>query len=316
MAESIVEIRDLVKTFGGVRAVDGLDLEVSAGDVFGLLGPNGAGKTTTLRILAGLLRPTRGSARIFGRDPWCDHAEAASRCGFLIEGPGLHPNLSGRMNLDLFARLKGLPRADRKRAVERALDFAALGPAADRPARTYSTGMKQKTAIALAMLGNPDLVVLDEPTAGLDPASVVRLRDAVSAIRAERSTTVLLSSHHLAEMETLCTRVAIIGGGRRLASGAPDEFLPRDRVRYTLHVGDPAGARKVIDTSKKAEWIEGTAHAVEVSVAPVDAGSMVRALVEEGVEVSLVKPARSALEEAYMRLVPAPEPAKSTEPRP
>jgi len=211
----------LVKHYGKVRALDGVDLQVPEGTVLGLLGPNGAGKTTTLRILMGLIHQDAGTITIFGR-PVRPGAPCLSRLGSFVEGPGFLPHLSGRANLDLYWRATGRPAEDSHLA--EVLVIAGLGAAIDRPVRAYSRGMSQRLAIAQAMLGLPDLLVLDEPMNGLDPPQIREMRDVLIQYAAA-GRTVVLSSHMLAEVEQTCTHVVVMGLGGRLAAGPVAEII-------------------------------------------------------------------------------------------
>ena len=213
-AEPVVYVHDLVKTFGQVRALGGLDLTVAAGEVHGFLGPNGAGKSTTLRILLGLVRATAGTARLFGLDPW-DHASVLHRRLAYVPGDvSLWPNLTGGETLDLLLRMRGVDPAGSSKAelVERFhLDLTTK-------ARAYSRGNRQKVALVAALAADTDLLVLDEPTSGLDPLMEEVFRECINE-RQARGTTVLLSSHILSEVERLADRVTIIRDGRTVESG-------------------------------------------------------------------------------------------------
>src|SRR2546430_1579710 len=213
MQSNIVETRGLTKRYGnGVLAVDRLDLQVRHGEVYGFLGPNGAGKTTTLRMLVGLIRPTSGSAMVAGAPPGAP--AGLGRIGSLVESPGFYPYLSGRDNLRYIARMCGRPdsRADT------ALDEVGLLDKAHHKFATYSMGMKQRLGVAAALLKEPELLVLDEPSNGLDPEGMVEMRAMIRGL-AQRERSVLLSSHLLNEVEHICERVGVIRHGRLIAEG-------------------------------------------------------------------------------------------------
>ena len=227
-----VAVEGLVKEYAdGYRAVDGVSFRVERGQVVGLLGPNGAGKTTALRVLMGLIQPTAGSVRVFGElvEPG---APVLARVGAFIEGPGLLPHLSGRDNLRLFWAATGRPEADAD--FDTALEIAGLGASVERRVKTYSHGMQQRLAIAQAMLGLPELLVLDEPTNGLDPPQIAEMREVLQRYAAT-GRTVVVSSHLLAEVEQTCTHVVVMHRGRLVAAGSVAEIAGRR--------GHPAGRR-------------------------------------------------------------------------
>jgi ABC-2 type transport system ATP-binding protein len=205
----------------GEKAVDDLSFRVDKGQVLGLLGPNGAGKTTTMRMLMGLILPDEGEIRIFGH-PVVPGAPVLSRLGSFVEGPGFLPHLSGRANLELYWQATGRPAEDAH--LEEALEIAGLGAALERAVRTYSQGMRQRLAIAQAMLGLPDLLVLDEPTNGLDPPQIAEMRKVLKAY-AQRGRTVIVSSHLLGEVEQTCSHVVVMHRGRLVSEGPVDGLL-------------------------------------------------------------------------------------------
>ena len=219
----MIDVHDLVKTFGHVRALDGLALRVEPGEVHGFLGPNGAGKSTTIRVLLGLMRATSGSARLFGQDPWRDASDLHRRLAYVPGDVSLWPNLSGGETVDLLLRMRGVdPAASRKAAmVERfQLDLTKKG-------RAYSKGNRQKVALVAAFAADVDLLILDEPTSGLDPLMEQVFKDCLAEHKA-RGATVLLSSHILSEVERLADRVTIIKDGRTLQTGTLTELRARD----------------------------------------------------------------------------------------
>jgi ABC-2 type transport system ATP-binding protein len=207
-----IETEGLTRVLGGRRVVDGLELQVPAGSVFGFLGQNGAGKTTTIRMLLGLLRPTCGRVRLFGRDLADDRVRAVSRVGSMVESPALYERLTGRENLDLTRRLLGAPRTE----IDRVLEIVDLRPAADRLAGGYSLGMRQRLGLARALLGAPRLLVLDEPSNGLDPDGMLAMRRLLSALPGRSGATVFVSSHLLGEVEQIATHVGLMHQGRLL----------------------------------------------------------------------------------------------------
>jgi ABC-2 type transport system ATP-binding protein len=206
---------------GGVVAVDGLDLVVEPGQVVGLAGPNGAGKSVTLKILLGLVRPTSGRVELFG-EPVRPGADVLGRVGALVDGPGFVPHLSGLQNLRLAWRVTR--RDESSAGLDRAVALAGLREAIDRPYRTYSHGMRYRLALAQALLGSPDLLLLDEPTTGLDPAHVLEVRHAIGEC-ARHGATIVISSHVLTEVEEVCTHAAIMRAGRLVASGEVSELI-------------------------------------------------------------------------------------------
>jgi ABC-2 type transport system ATP-binding protein len=233
--EPVIEIEGLVKTFGEVRALDGLDLSVARGDVHGFLGPNGAGKSTTIRALLGLLRVDAGQARMLGGDPWADAVALHRRLAYVPGDVELWPNLTGGEAIDLFARLRG--GFDQHRRDELCERFG-LDPT--RKGRTYSKGNRQKVALISALASDVELLLLDEPTAGLDPLMEAVFQDCIREAKGEGHT-VLLSSHILAQVEVLADRVSIIRQGRTVESGTLRELRHLTRTTVTVDLAEPAG---------------------------------------------------------------------------
>lgn len=289
----VIETSALTKSYGDVVAVNELTLRVPRGGVFGFLGPNGSGKTTTMGMLLGLVHPTSGEARIFG-DP-ARHPATLRRVGAMVETPTFYPYLSGRENLRYFQGIGGRgARAD----IERLLTLVDLGKRADSKFATYSLGMKQRLGVACALLGDPELVFLDEPTNGLDPAGVVEVRELIRQL-GTGGRTVVLSSHLLAETELVCDNVAVLSRGRLIAQGTISELLRQQdslRVRTTNDVG----AQEVL---RALPWVEGVVPRDEglILTAPQDrAWEAVRALADRQIYVSELVPLHRTLEDFFM----------------
>jgi ABC-2 type transport system ATP-binding protein len=240
-----VEVRGLVKRYGALTAVDDVDLTVEQGDVFGYLGPNGAGKTTSLRMMLGLIRPTEGSVRLFGRDPQLSVAALEGVAGF-VEAPRFYPYLGGRTNLELLAALDGDGAPGR---IDEVLDVVELRDRAGDKVGGYSHGMRQRLGLAAALLRRPRLLLLDEPATGLDPAGMRDMRRLIRRL-ADGGMTVVLSSHLLAEVEEVCNRVAIVRRGRVVYEGSLDELRRAAGAAYRLRTTDDERARALCDAQE------------------------------------------------------------------
>ena len=219
-----IETRDLVRTFGGTRAVDGVDLAVSSGEIYGFLGPNGAGKSTTVRMLCTLLKPTSGRARVAGHDVVDSAGEVRIRIGVAMQDAALDERQTGREILDLQARLYGLSASHRRAAIARSVDLASIGDAMDARVATYSGGMKRRLDLAASLIHGPEVIFLDEPTTGLDPVSRTQVWEEVRRLNGELGVTVFLTTQYLEEADVLADRVAIIAGGRIVEEGAPADL--------------------------------------------------------------------------------------------
>jgi len=245
-ADLAIETHALSKTFGRQTAVDEVALAVPRGSVFGFLGPNGSGKTTTIRMLLGLASATEGEIRVLGREIPDASAEVLPRVGALVEGPAFYPFLSGRENLRRFDTAnRHAPSATRSARVDAALDRVGLGHAARKAAHAYSLGMKQRLGLANALLTPRDLLILDEPTNGLDPQGTREVRSLIRSL-ADEGTTVFLSSHLLAEVEQVCTHVAVMSTGRLVAQGSLDELRAQGTERVAVRTPDPDDARRIL----------------------------------------------------------------------
>jgi len=243
MTKMVIRTSALTRDFKAVRAVDGLTFQVPSGIVFGFLGPNGSGKTTTIRMLLGIVEPTSGTARVLDFDTATQADEIRLRCGALLEHAGLYEKLSSEDNLELHGRICRMPEGERRTRIKELLGAFGLWDRRKDSAGTWSRGMMQKLAIARAMLHRPELVFLDEPTAGLDPVAAVELREQITGLALHEGVTVFLTTHNLAEAEKLCSRVAVIRQGRLLAEGRPDELRAQRKVVVSLSLQGHSIAR-------------------------------------------------------------------------
>ncbi len=291
---TLIETRDLTKRYGSrVVAVDRVSLTVRRGEVYGFLGPNGAGKTTSMRMLLGLIHPTSGMASVLGRSP--GHPESLVRIGALVESPAFYPYLSGMDNLRVVARYAGVS----KRRIEEVLRLVDLTNRARDKFATYSLGMKQRLGVAAALLKDPELLILDEPTNGLDPAGMADMRDLIRRL-GSGDRTVLLSSHLLGEVEQICDRVGIISGGRLIAESTVEEL----RGKGALLVGaKPLGhARARAEQLLGMERVEVLDGTLRLDVDPTTAGQINRELVGAGFEVTELRPVERTLEEVFLEM--------------
>ncbi|MEV0336673.1 ABC transporter ATP-binding protein [Nocardia sp. NPDC050717] len=295
MNDSLVVTDGLTKRYGEHLAVDAVSMRVAAGEIYGFLGPNGAGKTTTLRMLAGLIRPTSGTATVRGRTP--GDPAVLRRIGVLIEGPGFYPYLSGRDNLRVLARYRGHDGA----AVEAALARVGLADRADDRFRTYSLGMKQRLGVGAALLGHPDLLILDEPTNGLDPAGLAEMRTLIVDLAADGHT-VLLSSHQLAEVQEICHRVGVISGGRLLAESTVAELRGTASLLVRAEPVSVAAAAigAVVDAPVRPA---GAGLRVETTAAAAPA--VARAVLAAGADLLELRVDEKSLEEVFFEMTAA-----------
>jgi ABC-type multidrug transport system ATPase subunit len=290
----VIETRELGKRYDGrVVAVDRLSLRVRRGEVYSFLGPNGAGKTTTLRMLLGLVRPTSGSALVLGAAP--GSPESLARVGALIESPTFYPFLSGRDNLSVLARYSRAPET----RIEAVLGEVDLSVRADDRFGTYSLGMKQRLGIAGALLKDPELLILDEPTNGMDPAGMAEMRGFIRNLGRGRRT-VLLSSHLMTEVEQISDRVGVISKGELVREGTVDEL--RGRESLWVRAEPLEQAERVLGTVRGVEQVARLDGGLRVAVEPAAAPTINRALVEAGIAVAELRPERDSLEKIFLEL--------------
>jgi ABC-2 type transport system ATP-binding protein len=301
-----VEARGLVKRYGDVTAVDGVDLTVEPGDVYGYLGPNGAGKTTVLRMLLGLIRPTAGEVRLFGSDPLLDGARALDGVAGFVEAPRFYPYLTGQKNLELLAALDG---GDAAARIPEVLDLVELTARRRHRVGGYSHGMRQRLGVAAALLRDPRLLLLDEPATGLDPAGMRDLRALVARLSLA-GTTVLLSSHLLAEVEELCNRVAIVRTGRIVFEGALADLKRTAGAGWRLRSTDDARALEVCRAQRGISAVHAEPLELRFEATEEAAAQLSVALVEAGVAIRTLAPHAATLEDLFFRLTEdAPQPA-------
>lgn len=296
MNDYAIETDGLTRYFGDLTAVDGLDLRVPGGAIYGFLGPNGAGKTTTIRMLLGLIKPNAGLIELFGTPLQGNHRQCLTRVGALVESPSLYPHLTGRQNLELTRRLVGAEPA----RIDEVLSIVRLADASDRRAKTYSTGMKQRLGLALALLNDPQLLILDEPTNGLDPAGIREIRELITELAEAHGITVFLSSHLLAEVEQIATHIGILQLGHLRFQGTLDDLHAQMENQVVLGVDQPQRAERVL---KSAGWNvhrNGNGH-VWAAVNGVSDAAMVNAqLVRDGINVYHLNIEQPTLEDIFL----------------
>jgi ABC-2 type transport system ATP-binding protein len=293
MNDLVVQTDGLTKRYGERLAVDSVSMTVRRGEVYGFLGPNGAGKTTTLRMMLGLIRPSAGTVSVLGRP--AGRPDVIARVGALVEGPGFFPYLSGRDNLRTMARYRDLG----DHAVDAALERVDLTDRAGDRFKAYSLGMKQRLGVASALLGDPELIVLDEPTNGLDPAGMADMRALVVSL-ARGGQTVLLSSHLLTEVQEICDRVGVINGGRLLREARVDELRGEATLRVRATPEDAAIAVAMRVAGENA--VSRTPLGLELELTAEAAPALVRDLVAAGVDVHEVSPTERSLEEVFFEM--------------
>jgi ABC-2 type transport system ATP-binding protein len=297
--ETAIVTTDLTKRYGQILAVDHLNITVERGEIFGFLGPNGAGKTTTMRMLLGLVRPTSGLARMLGMDIATQLPAILARTGAIIENPTFYPYLSGRDNLRAMARLSGVPES----RIPAMLDLVDLTSDANRSFKQYSLGMKQRLAVAAALLGNPDLLILDEPANGLDPAGIVEMRALMRRLKGEGHT-VLISSHVLHEIEQICDRIVILNHGRVVVQGRVDQLLGGPGLEVRVEpLPDAARVLSALDWVHRVEQQDGC---LVVDVPPERARDITRALADAGMYLSELRPREQSLEQYFLDVTGEP----------
>jgi ABC-type multidrug transport system ATPase subunit len=293
--EVVLEVHELRKVFGPVRAVDGISFSVASGQIYGFLGPNGSGKTTTIGMILGLLHPTSGTLRLFGEFITPDHATQLGRVGAMIGAPMLLPYLTARQNLKLLVRLHPGTRSTR---INEVLDLVGLLGDADRRTGQFSTGMKQRLGLAMSLLHEPELLILDEPTNGMDPTGMYEIRNLLSEL-SKQGVTVFISSHLLHEIEQICDRVAVLKQGRMIAEGRVADLLGGNTT-VKLRVPSPHQAAQLLRQFSGCSGIHSNGTYVSVSGLPSE--QILAYLVSNGIIPTEVRTGQLDLEQIYLQL--------------
>ena len=306
MNDIAIRMENLTRDFGSLRALDNLSLEVPAGDIFGFLGPNGAGKTTTIRLLLGLLEPTSGRVEVLGYDPSKQPDEVRARTGALLEYTGIYEQMSAEDNLEFYARVWRLPTAERRGRIKELLTEIGLWERRKELAGKWSKGMKQKLALARAMLHRPPLILLDEPTAGLDVMAAVSVRENLASLAVSEGVTIFLTTHNMVEAERLCAQVAVIREGSLVALSDPDNLRTQIGGNRMEIVG--SGFEENTLTLLRARPEVSTAeltgeHLTIYLDEEADTAPLVKLLVDAGVAVEEVFRGKASLEEVFVTLM-------------
>jgi len=295
-----IEIRNLAKHYGEIKAVDDLSMQVMPGDIYGFLGPNGSGKSTTIRMLLSLIRPTSGQILLFGHDLAVDRYQTLSRVGALIEKPDFYNYLPARKNLEILGKLSKLQNLDAR--VDEVLDLVGLLPRAKSIVRTFSLGMKQRLGIAQALLHKPDLIILDEPTNGLDPLGQKEVRDLVKSLNQDSNITILLSSHVLFEIEQIANRMIIINKGKALVEGNVHDLINGQDRQVTYVLENPGPVRDLIlETPWESKFQKSSPDRVWFKITKEEIPVLTAFLIEKGIRIYAIEPVRS-LEDFFLQL--------------
>lgn len=299
----VLKIKGLAKHFGHIKAVDGLNLHVSKGEIFGLLGHNGAGKSTTMRMLLSLIKPTSGRIEVFGSELYSNREKILSDIGSIIEKPDFYPWLSAKTNLELFAALSRKPVS--KNRISQTLEFVGLAARAGDKVKTYSHGMKQRLGLAQAIVHDPALIILDEPSNGLDPKGIIELRELILHLKNDLGKTVILSSHILSEVELIADSMAIIHNGRTIIEGSVAKLLSDENLLVRFFVSNPAKAKSAIESSVFAgKFIEMHNNELILELNNQDTSRVIRLLLDSGNDLQQVI-SRRRLEEYFLKITSA-----------
>lgn len=298
--EKIIEVQGLSKNFKDLRAVDSLSLNVNRGDVFGFLGPNGAGKSTTIRLLLTLIKPSAGTIKIFGKKLTEERKTILKDVGAIIEHPDFYNYLTAYKNLEILSRISG--REVKPKRIMEILEIVGLSERRNSKVKTYSHGMKQRLGIAQALLHDPELIILDEPTTGLDPQGMKEIRDLITFLCKERNKTIFLSSHILSEVEQVANRMIIINKGKKIVEGNVQDLLNEAKLKVSVEVIEVENAKQLITQSRWAEKLDSAnEHRMIFNIQPEEITELNKYLVSNNISVSALVPTRS-LESYFLNI--------------
>jgi ABC-type multidrug transport system ATPase subunit len=299
--EKIIEVSHLVKHFGNIKAVDDVSFNVFQGDVYGFLGPNGAGKSTTLRTILSLIRPTSGLIKVFGKDIATHHHQILKRIGCIVEKPDFYNYLSAEKNIEIFARISGAD-IDKKK-IHEIIDFVGLKGREKDKLKGFSHGMKQRLGIAQALVHDPELIILDEPTTGLDPQGIIDIRNLIIQLKTERHKTVLLSSHILSEIEIIANRMVIINKGKTVVQGSVSELLNSEEMIVSFELDNVEKARQIIENSTlNSIIIASNNENLQVQIPKEKIPFFNKMLCENSIQVYSIETKRK-LEDYFLKLI-------------
>jgi ABC-2 type transport system ATP-binding protein len=299
-SEQIIEVRGLTKKFGNLTAVNALNLNVYRGDVFGFLGPNGAGKSTTIRMLLSLIKPTSGEIKIFGESLIRNREKILRKVGAIVEKPDFYLYLTAYKNLEILGKISGADTSNKK--IMEMLELVGLAKRYKSKVKTFSHGMKQRLGIAQALLHDPELIILDEPTTGLDPQGMKEIRDLIIYLSKEKNKTVFLSSHILHEVEIIASRMIIINKGTAQVEGTVDELLKSDRVTVTFEIDNIIEAMEIIDNPAwKERFKSSNKNEITFDLSKDEIINLNKVFVEKGISVSAIVPVHS-LEDYFLKI--------------
>ena len=296
-----LQIQNVTKTFGKKTAVDNVSFDIYPGEVFGFLGPNGAGKTTIIKMVMGFFRPDNGTIIINGFNRKTHYEAAMASIGGIVENPEMYNSLSARLNLQMYARLhEGVT----KERIEEVLELVGLTDRADEPVKKYSLGMKQRIGLAQALLHRPKVLILDEPTNGLDPAGIHLLRDILTQCAHEEGVAVMVSSHLLSEIQVMCDRIGIINHGKLLQICSIDDFVnqAQSSTVYRIKTSDPAKAKEILSEKYNNRIFNVNEDTLDIEIEEEQINECVRTLVASGSDILGVQKLESSLEEAFLEI--------------